>query len=183
MDASLEITGAFDIALSHTGQISPLSLALRWNKTSLEEAVAQQPCDPPTVRDVGLSARYVFHVPWVYQENREKMLQDVVNRRPVVACALHGDDGTLMFEQPVLEFNEVVSERLESCHLELLTALCVGPYQACGDRVLVNVQTTTNGMNNRDGTARIILTGHGGLLSDSIDVLWKGYYHVPIVSD
>jgi len=57
--------------------------------------------NPGGVRNIGLPPRDVVHVRGIQQLHLQRVLQQVVDRFPVIPGRLHTDDGDLLLFQPL----------------------------------------------------------------------------------
>ena len=89
----------------------------RWGaggtKLGAQQPVGQQLGDPLGVLDVGLAARHLLDVRGIDHQDSEAALQQVVDRLPELAGALHRDVGDLQAEQPGDQVEQLGGGRAE----------------------------------------------------------------------
>src|SRR5215471_3246040 len=78
----------------------------RRDVTRLQQAVAQQVCDPLGIFDIGLASRHGLDVTRIGDDQLEVTFEDVVDRLPVNASRFHRDGSTICRRQPVAQFNQ-----------------------------------------------------------------------------
>ena len=116
----------------------------------------QQLGQPFAVSDIRLPAGDVLDVLRIDQQQLEVAFQQVVDRLPVDARGLHGDVGDPGLGQPVRQSQQLFGHRAEGAYL-LLAGAILGQHQPAGnDRLLVDVQAATAGI---DGSHRSLLLG------------------------
>jgi hypothetical protein len=67
----------------------------------LQQAVAQQVCDPLGIFDIGLATRHGLDVTRIGDDQLEVTFEDVVDRLPVDAGRFHGHGSTICRCQPI----------------------------------------------------------------------------------
>jgi hypothetical protein len=78
------------IAVRRPSQITKVPDRLRWHERGPHQTVRAELGQPGRVGDISLAAREVFHVPRIDKQHIEsRVLQQVVERLPVVASGLH----------------------------------------------------------------------------------------------
>ena len=96
-----------DQARPVTGQFPHLPLRPVGNEAAAEQPVPQQLGQPLAVADVRLAPGHGLDVAGIDQEQGELLLQQVPDRLPIDAGALHGDVGHLVRGQPVRQRQDV----------------------------------------------------------------------------
>ena len=83
------------------GQFAQFPLADGRHETGAQQAVLQQLGQPLGILDIGLAPWHGFDVLGVHQQHFKVGFQDIEDRLPVFAGALHGDVGDAVTGQPV----------------------------------------------------------------------------------
>src|SRR5215467_11079402 len=78
----------------------------RRDVTRLQQAVAQQVCDPLGIFDIGLATRHSLDVTRIGDDQLEVTFEDVVDRLPVNASRFHRYGRTICRRQPVAQFKQ-----------------------------------------------------------------------------
>jgi hypothetical protein len=98
-------------------QLAQLPLRPLGHEAAPQQAVPQEVSQPPAVPHVGLAARHRLDVLGVGQQQGEAVLQQIPQRLPVDAGALHGHMGHAALRQPVAQGQQLLGRRPERAHL------------------------------------------------------------------
>ena len=95
------------------GQVPQLADRLGRHERSPDQAIRSELGQPRRIRDVGLAARQVLHMPSVDQQHLHpgQILEQVVERLPVVAGRLHHHTTDLLGGQMVTQREDLIGRR------------------------------------------------------------------------
>ena len=94
------------------GQVPQLPDRLGWHERAPDQPVRTELGQPGRIGDIGLAAREVLHVPGVDQQDLEPgVLEQVVERLPVVPGGLHHRTRDSLLDQMVTQGKDLVGHR------------------------------------------------------------------------
>src|SRR5439155_2399955 len=70
-------------------QISQIPLGYRWDKTRLQQPIAHEFGQPASIRRVRLTARDIFDMGSIHQQDCHNAFQEIVDASPILSPALH----------------------------------------------------------------------------------------------
>jgi hypothetical protein len=122
-------------------QITQLTLRNRRNKARTQQTVLQQLGDPLRILDVGLATGHVLDMGGIHQQHFKVAFQNVEDRFPVFARALHRHVRAASSLQPVRESQQLQRHGGKGTNLFVPPALRIRRNQTGDDRLLMNIQT------------------------------------------
>ena len=128
------------------GQVAELALLGRRDEAAPQQPVPEQVRDPLGVPHVRLPARDGLDVVGVGHQDGQVAFQQVVDRAPVRARALHGDMGASHLREPVQQRQQLVRHRAERPRHLLHAAISRRGQHARDDEPLVDVQPAATAM-------------------------------------
>ena len=147
---SFEVVLGVHLFFSKSAQIPPLTDMLFRDEAAFQQTMPQQTGQPLRVTDVGFATRDILYMTSIDQYDFESLFQNIIGTVPIDTGRFHGNDGTLMLDQPVSHTVQIVREcaELSDFHFGFPVRTCSG--QSCGNLVLVDVHRTANGVHNLD---------------------------------
>ena len=124
-------------------EIPQVSLRTRGDEGGFDEPMAQQIGQPGGVLGIGLVAGDVLVVTGVDDPHLKGAFEEIVDRLPVLAGALHGDVRAAKLTQPVVQQEQGGGCRLEGACYRLGLAVWEGMDVAGNEESLVHIQSGT----------------------------------------
>ena len=121
-------------------QVAQVPLFPAGHEAGFQQPVPQQIGQPLGVLDVGLAARHLLHVAGIDQQQLDVPFQQIVDRLPVLAGALHGHVGHAPRLQPGQQAQQLGGGGPEALDLLLFSPAGQGAEAAGNDTGLVDIQ-------------------------------------------
>ena len=150
-----------DQARSVAGQFAQLALGAVRHEAAPNQPMPQQLGDPLAILDVGLAAWHRLDVLSVGQDQREAVLQQVVDGLPVHAGRFHGHMGDSSLSQPLAQRFDGRRCRLKRAHFAFDLAVHAANDATGHDESLVNIEPRRAGINHLHRALPVSATGQG----------------------